>query len=160
MHWGKYLGLLGIATFKFMVAPFAGKPLKLSFIETYLACVAGAILSAAIFFYLSEYLMIKSAKRRERKRREAIENDLPPTVQKNFTFMNKLIVKIKHIFGIYGICFIAPLVLSIPIGTIISVKFYGKDKRTLPLIIMGILVNGLVLTSLAYMKQIIHFFTA
>ncbi len=160
MNWGKYLGLLGIATFKFMVAPFGGKPLNLSFIETYLACVAGAILSATIFFFLSEYLIIKSIKKRQQKRKEAKDMGLPFPEKRNFTFTNKLIVKIKHVFGIYGICFIAPLVLSIPIGTIISVKFYGKDKRTLPLIITGILVNGFVLTSLAYMKQIIHFFTA
>lgn len=160
MHWGKYLGLLGIATFKFMVAPFGGKPMKLSFIETYLACVSGAILSAAIFFFLSEFLLKLSREKRIRKRREARKSGLPLPAQKNFKLSNKIIIRIKHIFGIYGICFLAPLFLSIPLGTIIAVRFYGKDKRTFPLIVTGILISGFILTSLAYMKQIIHFITS
>src|SRR5690554_6783573 len=99
MHWGKYLGLLGIATFKFMVAPFGGKPMKLSFIETYIACVAGAILSATIFFFLSEFLLKLSREKRIRKRREARKSGLPLPAQKNFKLSNKIIIRIKHIFG-------------------------------------------------------------
>ena len=64
--------------------------------------------------------------------------------------MNKLIVKIKRTLGIYGVCLFAPLFFSIPGGTIISAKFYGKDKRTFLLILFGIVVNGAITTSLAF----------
>jgi hypothetical protein len=52
--------------------------------------------------------------------------------------------------GIVGISFYAPFFLSVPIGSIISAKFFGKDKRTFPLIVLGIGVNGLITTGLAY----------
>ena len=50
--------------------------------------------------------------------------------KKKFTKMNKLIVWIKRNIGIYGVTLLAPLFLSIPIGSIICAKFYGKRKRT------------------------------
>jgi len=64
--------------------------------------------------------------------------------------MNKFIVRIKHSIGIIGVCFYAPLFLSIPGGSIIAAKFYGHDRRAFPLIVLGIGVNGIILTSLAY----------
>ena len=39
--------------------------------------------------------------------------------------------------------------LSIPIGSIISAKFFGKDNRTFPLIVLGIGINGLITTGIA-----------
>ena len=65
--------------------------------------------------------------------------------------MNKFIVRIKRRFGIFGISMYAPLILSVPIGSIITAKFYGKDKRTFPLIVVGIIINGALTTGLAYL---------
>ena len=70
--------------------------------------------------------------------------------RKNFTRMNKFIVRIKRSLGIYGISFYVPLFLSIPIGSIIVAKFYGKFKKTFPLVILGIAMNATILTTLAY----------
>ena len=52
-------------------------------------------------------------------------------VLKPFTKGNKFIVRLKLKLGIYGISFYAPLFLSVPIGTIITAKFYGKEKKSL-----------------------------
>ena len=69
--------------------------------------------------------------------------------KKVFTRTNKFIVRMKGL-GIIAICFYAPLFLSMPIGSIISAKFFGKDNRTFPLIVLGIGINGLITTGIAY----------
>lgn len=150
MKWSIYFGLFSLSTFKFMFAPLAGKPLNLSFLETYLACVSGAFASALFFFLLSDFFIRYTATRRKRKIQKALNEGKKVPRYKNFTFANKLIVRLKRLFGIYVICLFVPLFFSIPGGSIICAKFYGKDKRTFPLIVAGILLNGFITTSIAY----------
>jgi len=153
MIWSKYFSLFLASTVKFMFAPLGGIPLKLSFMETYLSCVAGALTTATVFFYGSEYFIIRSIRRQESKIQKAIASGKKIPTKKKFTFANKLIVRIKKAFGIYGICLWAPLFLSIPGGSIVSAKFYGKDKRAFPLIVAGVFLNGFIITSLVYLKE-------
>jgi hypothetical protein len=150
MLWGKYIGFFGFSMIKFLFTPFGGPKAGLSFIETYIVCVAGALLSAAIFFFSSEFFLIRAHKKRKELILKSIETGVPLKQKKKFTKTNKLIVRIKHKLGIIGVAFYAPLFLSIPIGTIITAKFYGKEKRTFPLIILGIGINGVITTGIAY----------
>ncbi len=135
---------------KFMFAPLGGPGLGLTFLETYLSCIAGAIFSAAIFFFSASYFMDLAAKKYQKKLQASLDSGNPMKPKKKFTRMNKMIVRIKHSIGIIGICFYAPLFLSIPGGSIIAAKFYGHDKRAFPLIVLGIGINGIIITSLAY----------
>lgn len=151
MLWGKYIGFFGFSMIKFLFTPFGGPKAGLSFIETYVVCVAGALLSAAIFYFSSEFFLIRAHKKRKELIRKSIETGIPLKQKKKFTKTNKLIVRIKHKLGIIGVAFYAPLFLSIPIGTIITAKFYGKEKRTFPLIILGIFVNGIITTGSAFL---------
>ena len=51
--------------------------------------------------------------------------------KKNFKKRNRIIVKIKNSNGGFLLlCTLAPLLLTIPIGTFIVVKFYGKRRFT------------------------------
>ena len=75
----------------------------------------------------------------------------PYKVKKRFTKMNRFIIKLRLKLGIVGISFFIPFLLSVPIGSIITAKFYGDDRRTYPLIVVGMFVNGLVTTGLAYL---------
>lgn len=150
MLWGKYIGFFGFSMIKFLFTPFGGPKAGLSFIETYIVCVAGALLSAAIFFFSSEFFLKRAHKKRKVLLQKSIETGIPLKQKKKFTKTNKLIVRIKHKLGIIGVAFYAPLFLSIPIGTIITAKFYGKEKRTFPLIILGIGINGIITTGIAY----------
>ncbi len=134
-----------------MFAPFGGPSMKLTFIETYFSCVAGAILAALIFYFSSEFFLIRAHKKRVAKIREAEKNGIVIKVKKKFTRTNKAIVRVKHRFGIWIMAMYAPLFLSVPLGSIITAKFYGKEKRTFPIIILGIFVNGLITTSIAYL---------
>jgi hypothetical protein len=144
--WGKLLGLFALSAFKFMFGPFGGPPMGLSFIETYLSCIFGAMASATIFFFASDYFFKKV---QEKKAIQRANGTL--VAKKAFTKTNKMIVKLKRKVGIMGIAFIAPFLLSIPLGTIITAKFYGKRKVTYPLILLGICCTGAITTSLAYL---------
>ncbi len=150
MLWGKYIGFFGFSMIKFLFTPFGGPKAGLSFFETYVVCVAGALVSAAIFYFSSEFFMIRAHKKRKELIRKSIETGIPLKVKKKFTKTNKFIVRIKHKLGIIGVAFYAPLFLSIPIGTIITAKFYGKERRTFPLIVLGIAINGVITTGIAF----------
>ncbi len=134
-----------------MFTPFGGPAAKLSFFETYFACVAGGTFSAAFFFFASGYFMRKAQEKKIKSIEDAQKNVIPIKPKKIFTKANKSIVRLKNKLGIYGICFYAPLFLSVPIGSIITAKFYGKEKKTFPLITLGMFINGFITTGLAYL---------
>ena len=136
---------------KFMFTPLGGPVAELTFLETYIVCCSGAILSSGIFFFSANYFMKRAIIKSEKKKRELILQGLPIPNRKNFTRMNKFVVRMKRSIGIIGISFWAPFFLSIPLGSIIAAKFYGDNRKTFPLIVLGILLNGIVTTGIAYL---------
>jgi hypothetical protein len=50
---------------------------------------------------------------------------------KKFTRKNKLIVRVKRRFGLIGIAFLTPLLLSIPIGCFLSVRYFKVKHKIL-----------------------------
>lgn len=151
MNWGALFALFGLSFIKFMFAPFSGPLWKLSFLETYFACVAGGIVSAAIFYFSAEFFMIRSHKKKVEKEKAMIAKGIQPVRKRKFTPMNKFVVKIKRSLGIIGTSFWAPFFLSVPIGCIVTAKFYGHHKKTFPLIILGMFINAAVTTAIAYL---------
>ena len=85
-----------------------------------------------------------------KKEKAAEEKGIQLKPKKKFTRGNKITIKLKRTFGKIGLCFLAPSLLSIPLGTIIVAKFYGKEKDTFLWVFIGILLSGLLTTSLAY----------
>ena len=151
MNWEAILILFGVSTVKFMFAPFGGKIADLTFIETYLGCCSGAILSAAIFYFSANYFIKKAIEKKAKIRQDLIDQGLPIPVTKHFTRVNKGVIKIKRSIGIIGIAFWAPFFLSIPLGSIITAKFYGGNKNTFLLVMAGIFLNGLITTGITYL---------
>lgn len=150
MNFGLYITFFLLSTVKFLFAPFGGPAARLNFIETYISCVSGAIFSAAVFYYTSEYFMKRARDKRRREMEEARAKGIELKPKKKFTRINKFVVRIKRRFGIYGISLFAPLFLSVPIGSIITAKFYGGEKKTFMLITLGMFMNGFITTGIAY----------
>lgn len=134
-----------------MFAPLPGPAAGLSFLETYISCTSGAIVSSAIFFFSANYFMHRAVTKAAKKKNDLIAKGLPVPLKKKFTRMNKLVVRMKRSVGVIGISFWAPFFLSIPLGSIIAAKFYGHNKKTYPLIALGIFLNGIVTTGIAYL---------
>lgn len=150
MNWGYLTTVFLLATFKFMFAPFGGA-MKLPFWETYFASVAGGTFSAFIFYYLSEIIIKYNHKRKIVKKIILEEQGLPVPIKKKFTKTNRFVIRLKWKLGMYGICFWAPFLLSVPIGSMVVAKFYGKLKKTFPLIVLGMFINAMVMCLLAYL---------
>ncbi len=150
MNWAVLSSVFLLATFKFMFSAVPGVVGNVPFLHTYLAMISGAIISSGLFYFMAELFMKLSHKRAVKKRLEQEKKGIPVKVKKKFTRINKLIVRIKLRIGIYGIAFWAPLFLSIPIGSAVVAKFYGKKLITFPLMVVGILVNGLLVVYLTY----------
>ncbi len=148
--WIHYITLAGLSTFKFMFAPIYGRGVGLTFLETYIVTYLGAAGTAVFFYFLAGFFMRRAAEKRTKKRLEAIYNNEVFVDPRKFTFVNKMVVRVKRTIGIYGISFYAPFFLSVPIGTIITTKFYGRNPKTLPLILLGLAKNALITTSIVY----------
>lgn len=151
MKWGIYATFFGLSMVKFLFTPMGGQVAQLTFMETYISCCLGAIFSASIFYFSASFFMKRAVRKNQEKMAKSIESGTPIEPKRKFTRMNKLIVRMKKSIGIIGISFWAPLFLSIPGGSIIAAKFYGKNPMTFPLIVIGIFFNGLIITSITYL---------
>lgn len=140
-----------LGTFKFMVAPLAGPPFKLTFWETYFSCIAGAACCAALFYFPAELLMKRAKIKKYNQIQYARHHGLEYKQKPIFTKLNKLIIRIKKRFGFVVIAMFAPFFLSVPLGSIVVAKFYGKEKSTFFFMLLGISVSGLATTSLTYL---------
>ena len=133
-----------------MFTPFCGPAAGLTFFETYFSCLAGGIFSGTIFYFLGEFLLKKARAKKMAAYHNSIKTGVPIKQKKTFTPLNKGVVKMKLKLGIVGISFFAPLFMSVPVGTIVSAKFFGKNKFTYPLIVLGMVCNGLLTTGIAF----------
>lgn len=112
------------------------------FLPTYL----GAVASMALFYFASDFLMDRAAKKRLIAYQQAVDSGEKLKIKKKFTRMNKIMVKTKARFGIYAFTFLVPLFFSIPLGSILCAKFYGDQKKTYPLMILNMGIYGLVMS--------------
>ncbi len=148
MNWQAYIIVFFTASTKFLVSPFVGiNGFGLSVIETFLITSSGGIFGAILFYSLGGKLIKSSQKRALLKNKKLKEAG--KSLPKVMTTTNKLIVKTKHLFGIWGLAFLTASILSIPIGSIICVKFYRHKKSTLFIISFLILINALLLSLMA-----------
>ncbi|MGV6861827.1 MAG: hypothetical protein ACWA41_08640 [Putridiphycobacter sp.] len=155
VNWHWYLYGFGLGTFKYMPShwflQWSTMVLpnnQLSFLELFLPPFLGAVAGMAVFYFLSDYLMERSVRKKAEKIKKLEAQGIDFKPKKIFTRTNKLMVKIKRTFNIYVFTFIAPLFLSIPIGSIVCAKFYGHQKKTFPLMMLNMAIYGIIDTIL------------
>src|SRR6185369_16063040 len=98
--------------------------LKFSFLETLLVGSAGGVTGSIVFGFLSEEIVILWGRLMDKIR----PNRKKPRV---FTRTNRIIVKVKKYFGIFGIAVISPLFLSIPLGSFVAIRLFGDRHKTI-----------------------------
>lgn len=119
--WSEILKILSIfllSSVKFGIggvpaAVFANFP----FFKAMLITISGGMTGVVVFTYLSDWVEHK------------LEKMFPRKNKKKFTLTNKIIVYVKKYFGLVGIAIITPLILSIPLGVFIALRFYHHDKN-------------------------------
>jgi hypothetical protein len=138
-----------ISTVKFLFAASIVGASALTPLEIALATGLGALCSFNIIYWTSSYFMNKAKDRKERKALAGIPpNKRIEAVKKKpvFTKMNKYIIRAKlSKSGFWLICILAPLFLSIPIGSILVAKFYRNTKLAYPLANISIIAFAFIL---------------
>ncbi len=125
--WSLYIYVFFLAHVKFLfAASIAEATTNLDFTEILASSTLGAVFCFNVFFFIAKAIFHSNSTSKwvsyfksKKKRRNKIKK------------RNKIIVKIKNSNGgFFLLCTLAPLFLSIPIGTFVVVKFYGKRKFT------------------------------
>jgi hypothetical protein len=121
------------SSFKFaMTFPLAVFQFNFGFVETILWTNVGGTIGIYFFEFLSGRIMAwwKRTFRWIRKHRQDHVKK-----EKVFTGRNRRIIRIKQRYGLIGIAFITPLLLSIPVGVFLVVRYYhARQTRFIYLI--------------------------
>jgi len=124
------LGVMLISTLKHtLVGVPSGFAAGFSMLEVILYTAIGGIASVSFFMYFAStvkkaYLWYL-AKRGKTPRK--------------FTKTNRFIVCVKQRFGLYGLAFITPPLISIPIGAMITASIYKNKTRAFAFLVGGVL---------------------
>ncbi len=136
-----------------------------TFFETNLYCVLGGMLGVTVIIFLSHTLAkawrwIVNIFKKLIKNYLPVDSELntepePPKRIKIFTRRNRRIVKVWKDYGLIGIAFITPVILSIPIGTFIATRL-SQDKRKLFIyMFFSIVFWSVLMTSLFELYQVV-----
>ena len=111
--------------------PVAVYGMEMSIKEVLLYTNLGGLLGLLFFAYLWHHIlqwwMIKVKPRMRKK-----ENKQPL-----FTRKKRRFIRLKNTYGLAGIVFLNPIILSIPISTFLVIRFYGRKKRYLVWLFAG-----------------------
>ncbi len=130
------------ATWKFAATfPVAIYVFEMTFIETLVYTNLGGFIGiiVSLFFsngiiYLWKRLTSKKQKRRNQHR-------------KKFTKRNRRLVLLKTKYGMPGIAILTPVILSIPLGTFLTAKYYRHKKNSYVYLVLGQVVWSFILTT-------------
>lgn len=167
----KIIQLILLSSVKFVLGPplaYLDPRYNLSFPETVLYCVAGGMLGVIAFTFFSRALTmawhwIRHQFKKLFRRREFFSEpvaDVPGHLEvkydylskgekpKLFTRRNRRIVKVWRKYGLFGIALITPVILSIPIGTLVANSLESKRRKILLYMFCSILFWTILMTSM------------
>ena len=127
------------ATFPLVILQF-----EFSFAETILWTNVGGIAGIYFFAFLSERL-IHWWKKIFRKSNGSVLVD-EQQAKKIFTRKNRRIVRIKQKYGLIGIAVSTPLLLSIPVGVFLVVRYYHSSRSKFLYLIASNLIWSVIYT--------------
>ncbi len=120
-HFLKILSVFVTCSFAFKIGfPTTFMVLDRDFVQVIAVSSGGGIAGNIVFTYLSAALL--KAIHNFRLKRGLIHR------RKVFTKFNRRVIRVKQRFGLAGIAFITPILLSTPIGAFLAERFF-KDKR-------------------------------
>lgn len=168
----KIIQVILLSSVKFVAGPpfaYYNDKYDFTFFETVLYCVVGGMLGVMIFSYLSKpifkaehWLFLKFKKlfgKKEPFTQPVADVDAPLEIhyeyvdkearrRKIFTKRNRSIVKIWKKYGLAGIAIVTPVILSIPIGTIIANSLENNKKKILFYMFLSILFWTITMTGI------------
>ncbi len=126
---------------KMLVAAGFGVGFGFSFLETFVWTAAGGCAGVLLFYRLSERLSERWRLRWLRRRTLALRRGV--AARRIFTRRNRWIIRVKRASGYLGVAALTPLVLTIPVGSILAARFFHHDRRALPALLVSVLAQAL-----------------
>lgn len=168
---GKIILVILLSSIKFVAGPpfaYYDQRYEFSFFETVIYCVIGGMLGVVVFSYFSRalfavwhHIMVLYKKffgKREVFSAPLADVDEPLEIKyqyisrqesrrRVFTRRNRRIVSLWKRFGLAGIAALTPILLSIPIGTLIANSLVDDRRKILIYMFISILFWSLAMTS-------------
>ncbi len=152
----KIIPLLLLAATKFLMSPFAAKyGYDYGFIEAYTITTVGGLLGVLMFGLIGKLIgkywsdVVHFFKRLFLGR----NYQKKPTTLFNKT--NRFIVNVKNRFGLIGVAFVTPCIISIPIGTIVAFSIYKHQPRKVwTALSVSLILWSFIINSVAQFTQI------
>jgi hypothetical protein len=114
-------------------------------VETILWTNIGGIIGIYFFAFLAEKILAWWKRAFRRSNRHILEDEQQE--KKIFTRKNRRIVRIKQKYGLIGIALITPLLLSIPVGVFLVVRYYNTNRKKFIYLIASNLIWSVIYTS-------------
>jgi hypothetical protein len=132
------LSVGALSMFKFFFGPFLGVKAGLGFLSTYFAAVIGMNLSVLIFSFFGIYIKRFIVATFYRNRR------------KIFTPGNRRLVNIWQKYGLLGVAFLTPPLLTPPVGTLLASGFGEPRQRIVLFMLVSSALWGIVVCYIAF----------
>lgn len=134
------LTIIFFSSWKFAATfPVAVYAMKMSFAETLLYTNIGGLLGMIISVFLSD-VVLKLWQQYWPDKLKINKN------KKIFTPASRRLIRIKKRYGLPGIVTLSPVLLSIPLGAFLTVKYYGINVRNLIWLASGQLLWSVLYT--------------
>jgi len=127
----KVVTLIALSGIKFFFALPAVVLAGYGPLETIFITSTGGLISFFLFFYFGRWIKDTFFSKKDRKK---------------FSKKNRLIIKVKNAYGLWGIAIITPSILGIPIGAILAAAFFGKGKQTIVIFVFWILFWSIIMS--------------
>jgi hypothetical protein len=132
-----------IASFKFAITvPFFIINEKLSFWESVLFGISSGTFGVVVFMYLSTGIL---SMWNWFKRKTGLFKRKKP--KKVFSKKSRRWVKVKNKYGLFGIAALTPILLSIPIGCFIAMRYYKNKKKVFLYLFLAVVVWSFIFAS-------------
>lgn len=147
---------MAISSIKFLIAPALSFEIGLSFLQTWITTTIGGLAGVLFFFYLSKgiivvyqrFLAATVLRLIHHITTYAQQRNLFPKQEKRiFTYRNKSLVRIRRRYGLLGIIILTPVLLSIPLGTFLAIKYFPRQKNLLAYLSLSVMVWSFLMSS-------------
>ena len=143
--------------------------MRLNVWETLISMEAGGILGFLFYYYIFGFLF-KELKLlwpivyrftpilfKVRFEMWLIRRQLKKSTARKFTHRNKIIVKVRRLYGMWGIVILSPVVLSIPVGALLGFKYFKHNHHFIPYMLLSIAVWGVVSVTFFSLFMVHHY---
>ena len=143
--WVEIISVFLLSTIKFV---FGGVPMALglgfSYFESITVTTLGGCFGVAVFVFTSDKL-IAFFKERDAQKRIKNPNATP---KKKFNKKNRMIISVKRRFGLLGFSILIPVLIPIPIGCFLAVRYFNDKQKILRYMFLSILFWSVIGTLL------------